>query len=85
MVNSPSIENRSAQRRRTLLGAKIVINSGGSVFDCLVKNLSETGALIHIENSLAAPSHFTLQLSDGRHFECQVMWRGATRLGVKFQ
>ena len=84
-MNNSSVEHRISQRTRTLPGAKVFFNEGKSVFYCVVKNLSETGALTHIENSLAVPPKFSLRLSDDRLFECQVIWRKANSLGVQFE
>lgn len=77
-------DNRRAPRMRSLIGAKIVFNSGGSVLDCVVRNLSTTGARLQIENALSAPSVFELAMSDGRHMSCTVMWRKAGAIGVHF-
>ncbi|MGY5776051.1 PilZ domain-containing protein [Rhizobium sp. LEGMi135b] len=79
-----SPEGRVATRKRTLLGAKIIFNDGHSVFDCLVRNLSDTGAMIQIENPLAAPNAFNLQLSDERLLPCTVRWRKINSMGVEF-
>lgn len=76
--------NRISARKRTLLGAKIIFNDGHSVYDCLVKNLSDTGAMIQIENPLAAPNTFDLQLSDNRVLACEVRWRKINSMGVQF-
>jgi hypothetical protein len=79
-----SPEGRVSIRKRTLLGAKIVFNDGHSVFDCIVRNLSDTGAMIQIENPLAAPSTFNLQFSDDRLLACEVRWRKINSIGVEF-
>ena len=76
--------NRISARKRTLLGAKIIFNDGHSVYDCLVRNLSDTGAMIQIENPLAAPNTFNLQLSDNRVLACEVRWRKINSMGVQF-
>ncbi|NEI70124.1 PilZ domain-containing protein [Rhizobium lusitanum] len=79
-----SPEGRASARKRTLLGAKIIFNDGHSVFDCIVRNLSDTGALIHMENPLSAPNAFDLQLSDARLLPCEVRWRKINSMGVEF-
>lgn len=79
-----SPEGRTSARKRTLLGAKIVFNGGHSIFDCVVRNLSDTGALIQMENPLSAPNAFDLQLSDNRQLPCEVRWRKINSLGVEF-
>ena len=68
------------------LECKIILK-GGSVFDCLVRNLSEAGALIEIASSLGVPDRFDLVIGQAPHEQtCQarVVRREATRLGVAF-
>lgn len=83
-MTESSPETRTSTRKRTLLGAKILFNDGRSVFDCVVRNLSDTGAMIQIENPLAVPNSFTLQLSDNRLLACEVRWRRISSIGVQF-
>ncbi|MFS8044442.1 PilZ domain-containing protein [Rhizobium sp. BR 314] len=83
-MTEASQNNRMSARKRTLLGAKIIFNDGHSVYDCLVRNLSDTGAMIQIENPLAAPNAFDLQLSDNRLLTCEVRWRKINSMGVQF-
>ncbi|WP_267550481.1 PilZ domain-containing protein [Rhizobium rhizogenes] len=83
-MTESSPESRTAARKRTLLGAKIIFNDGRSVYDCIVRNLSDTGAMIQIENPLSAPSSFNLQLADNRLMACEVRWRKINSLGVQF-
>jgi len=83
-MTESSPESRVSARKRTLLGAKIIFNDGRSVFDCIVRNLSDTGAMIQIENPLSTPNTFTLQLSDNRLLACEVRWRKINSIGVQF-
>ncbi|HEU0118766.1 MAG TPA: PilZ domain-containing protein [Alphaproteobacteria bacterium] len=83
-MTESSPETRTSPRKRTLLGAKILFNDGCSVFDCVVRNLSDTGAMIQTENPLAVPNAFTLQLSDNRLLACEVRWRKISSIGVQF-
>ncbi len=77
-------EHRSAPRQRTLKGGKIVLNDGFSTIDCMVRNLSETGAKLEIASILGIPPQFKLMMSDGRSFACQIAWRTENAIGVKF-
>jgi len=77
-------ERRGAPRHRVLKTGKIVLADGTSVIDCTVRNLSETGALISVENAVVMPEEFTMQV-DGNPRRCIVMWRRFDRLGVKFR
>jgi hypothetical protein len=79
-------DNRRIDRRtRTLKGGRIVYNGGYSAADCTVKNLSDSGALLEIEQVLGIPSEFILYVNperDGR--PCRVAWRTGGRMGVTF-
>jgi hypothetical protein len=75
---------RAAQRHRTLKGARIVVNDGFSTFQCMVRNLSETGAQLRVASVIGIPDTFQLVLDDKRSFNCTVAWRRETELGVSF-
>jgi hypothetical protein len=78
-------DNRRAVRRmRTLKKATIVLNGGYSVYDCVIRNLSETGAMLKVVG-LGIPSHFELVLDAPvpRH-PCTVRWRTEDAIGVSF-
>jgi hypothetical protein len=77
-------ERRAAQRHRTLKGARIAFNGGQSTISCMVRNLSDIGALLQVDSVVGVPEHFDLLLSDGRAFHCWVSRRTATELGVSF-
>ena len=72
-----------AQRRRTLKGAQIVFNGGHSTVDCVVRNVSDTGALVRVEGAPNMPDEFDLVIDDQRR-PCRVAWRKLTELGVAF-
>jgi len=77
-------ENRHTQRRRTLKGGRIVLNDGFSTFDCTIRNMSESGAKLVVASILGIPQRFQLALDDGRHFDCDAVWRTETEIGVRF-
>jgi hypothetical protein len=79
-----AMENRRDQRKRTFIGAKILLNDGASVMDCLVRDLSDGGARLALDGAATVPGEFGLALSDGRSFQCTVQWRTLTGLGVRF-
>lgn len=79
-----SEDERNAQRHRTLKGGKIVFNDGRSTFDCVVRNLSETGAKLTVNSALGVPQRFVLAMGDGRRFDCEVAWHTETEIGVRF-
>jgi hypothetical protein len=76
-------DHRSAPRRRVLKMAKIEF--GGIEIDCLVRNLSATGAAIEVTSPLQCPIAFVLAIpSDGSVRHCHVVWRKGKRIGVRF-
>jgi hypothetical protein len=76
---------RAAPRRRTLKAGTISFNNGAGI-DCLVRNLSATGACLELESPVGVPNAFTLVIStDHLQRPCQVVWRSARRIGVKFE
>ncbi len=79
------MHERKFPRLKAFLGAKIIFNDGRSSFDGLVKELSEGGAMIRTESAMAVPESFTLELSDGRRFECDIRWRRINAIGVEFR
>lgn len=77
-------DGRKQRRHRVLKGARIVFNGGFSTIDCLVRDLSDTGAKIRVESPIGVPDRFELVLSDGRTWHCRVRWRDLTEFGAEF-
>jgi hypothetical protein len=78
------MQEREHQRSRAFLGGRVVFNNEQSSFDCIVKDISEAGALLKTDSAMAAPDNFLLTLSDGRRFNCIVRWRKINSMGVEF-
>ena len=78
-------EHRSDQRRRVLKQAQIVTNAGQSTIDCLIRDISVSGARLKVENSWGIPAEFELRLvADDARAPAQVVWRKAKEIGVRF-
>lgn len=77
-------EQRVVPRRRVLKGGKIVINDGFSAFDCIVRNVSDSGARVKVPSIVGIPDQFRLSMNDGREFACTVVWKTENELGVTF-
>ena len=75
---------RQTQRHRTLKKAHIVISDGFSTIDCVVRNLSETGAQLKVASILGIPDQFPLKMGDGQTLHCRVAWKRETEIGVEF-
>ncbi len=76
-------ESRIAPRRRMLKAGTIEFGGGG--IDCLVRNLSETGAALEVVIPLFIPDRFTLYVpSDQFKRPCHIVWRKEKRIGIAF-
>ena len=77
-------EKRERQRHRTYKAGRIAFDHSGSV-DCVVRNVSDTGARLDVESPVGIPDNFTLVI-DKEDFKkpCHVAWRAAKSLGVHF-
>jgi hypothetical protein len=77
-------ENRSSPRQRVLKAATIALRHGGAITST-VKNLSQRGAMLQIENVLGIPDEFTLIIqADNFKRACRVVWKKPSRIGVRF-
>ena len=76
---------RVAPRMRTLIAAKISFNNGQSTLDCLIRNLSDTGAKLIVSAAIALADSFDLlipQKSVTRRV--RIVWRRGEEMGVRF-
>jgi hypothetical protein len=78
------MEKRAVIRRSLLRAGTIQFDGGWT--NCMVRDRSSAGALLHVTSSVGIPEHFTLIMSpDGRHVPCRVAWRTEERIGVAFE
>jgi hypothetical protein len=76
--------NRAAPRQRTLKAGTIEFS--GSTIDCVVRNISETGAALEVANPVGIPAEFNLVISDSiAKRPCRVVWVKDKRIGVAFK
>jgi hypothetical protein len=79
------VESRKSERVRSFLRAKIIFNNRNSTFDCIVRNISETGAKLEVGDSASIPSQFDIEIPQkGRTYRAQILWRDARSMGVAF-
>src|SRR3954454_12876691 len=79
-------DQRVAPRLKALLAAKISFNNGQSTLDCLIRNLSDTGAKLIVSAAVALPDGFDLlipQKSVTRRG--RIVWRRGEAMGVRFE
>jgi hypothetical protein len=77
-------EHRKAQRQRTFKGGSISFDTAFGI-DCLVRNISETGACLEVKIPARIPDDFTLIIKPEHvRRSCHVTWRTARLIGVRF-
>jgi len=83
-LNTHMTENRRAPRLRTLKGGSIIFGVAPAV-NCVIRNMSETGAQLIVESPIGIPDDFTLLIKPELiKRACRVAWRKADRIGVRF-
>ena len=76
--------NKRASPRKRVLKAG-TIEFGGGAITCMVRNMSDTGAMLEVATPVGIPDHFTLVLQANKHrMPCRVVWRKEKRIGVVF-
>lgn len=84
-AKSAKVERRQSLRRRVLKGGHFYFNKGYGAFDCVVKNLSDEGALVKMEDSSGLPSVFDFVISsDVLKRQATFVWQQNGIAGVKF-
>jgi diguanylate cyclase (GGDEF)-like protein len=79
------VERRKEKRGRTLLGGKLVFNTGHSVIDCVVRNMSDDGACVEVENPAGLEGDIHLLIAgESVPRPCRVAWKTLKRLGLAF-
>ena len=75
--------DRIAPRHRIFKAGTIEFS--GSKIDCVIRNLSTTGASIEVKSPIWFPDSFVLAVaSDGTARRCHIVWREDKRIGVAF-
>lgn len=77
------VDHRRVPRHRVLKAGTIRFGGGG--IDCLVRNLSTTGAALEVATPAGIPERFILDVpGDGLHRPCRLVWHKERRIGVTF-
>lgn len=79
-------EIRRDVRKRTFLRGRIVYNAGAASMDCIIRDLSESGARLELSETSALPEVFDLyvQTKDAT-FRSTMCWRRGGEVGVTFE
>jgi hypothetical protein len=79
-------DKRKSVRRPMRYTAWVAL-AADQLHNCVLSDVSDTGARIDIEDSKAIPDDFVLLLSSNgsARRKCQVVWRQPRQIGVKFE
>lgn len=78
-------DHRHALRRRAFIAAKIVYQNGAVAVDCVIRNISATGAKIDVSESIVLPSHFDIVIPQKNvSHRAELRWRHGGETGVAF-
>jgi hypothetical protein len=77
------MEKRAAPRKPVLMSG--AIEFAGSTVNCLICDMSISGAALEVSNPTDIPDQFDLFFkADGTQIPCHVIWRKDERIGVAF-
>ena len=79
------LERRRVSRTKVFKGAKL-IPAGRPAISCIVRDLSNLGACLHLSSTADLPTEFDLSFDTGRTLrKCRVAWQSLTNVGVSFE
>lgn len=78
-------EHRREIRQRTFLKGRIVFNKGASSMDCLVRDMSASGARLSLSETTTLPDAFELYIPQKeKTYRSSLAWRRADSVGITF-
>jgi hypothetical protein len=78
-------DGRRRERKRTLLGGKVVSHDGALCIDCTIRDISDEGARIAIPRDKIIPTHvFFVHSRSTDAYEAEVAWIKPPEYGLKF-
>lgn len=78
-------DRRRSPRNRTFVGGQLIFNQRRSTLDCTVRNLSETGAMVRLSDTVTLPEIVELYLPVKRESHmARIRWRDRESSGLEF-
>ena len=79
------IERRQFPRTKVYKPAKLIL-AGRPTLSCIVRDLSNHGACLHLTSTADLPGEFELSFDTGHtRRKCRVAWQTITNVGVAFE
>jgi glucose-6-phosphate dehydrogenase assembly protein OpcA len=80
------LDRRNDPRERVIYGAVIATDAKNSKVDCVVRNMSGSGANIELSSSEKMPDEISIAIPKvGRSFLAKIVWWRANRAGLEFK
>lgn len=83
----PFRDSRKAKRRKINYPAWVLLKSSREPFECVIRDMSDTGAHLVITSLITSlPPRLTLWLDRSGKVQraCEIVWRRADHVGVRF-
>lgn len=78
-------ERRSERRHRVLKGATITFNKGYGALQCVVRNMTENGALLAFGETTGIPPQFDIKFAGSDEVRrAHICWRRPQFVGISF-
>jgi hypothetical protein len=78
-------DRRSSLRQKSFLQGRIYFNNRRATLDCVIRDLSETGAKLKISEAVAVPEAMELYIPNREEIHrARVEWRSEDEIGVSF-
>lgn len=78
-------ERRQATRHKSFLRGCIYFNNRRTAIDCLIRDISDTGARLRFSDSISIPDSFELHIPQkSQTLRVSVRWRHGMDVGVAF-
>ena len=77
---------RRSPRLKAIKSGQIIVEGTGDAFDCTIRNISETGAMLRFDGDVELPKQVQLViLSHDIQVRADVIWNRGTEVGIEFQ
>lgn len=82
--SAAATQRRYKGRQRTLLAGKLANADATTTIDCVIRNISDTGAMVETTSPhlLSGPLQL-LQIKDGVVWDVEIVWRRGNRIGLR--
>ena len=77
--------NRAEVRKRCFMAATISFNKGLTSCECVIRNLSESGARLDVASPVSLPTFFHLYIpAQQKQLFVELKWRSESEVGIEF-